>query len=378
MKIRAAVMYEQGHQPPFSVSRPLVIEEVDLDGPGPEEVLVQISAAGLCHSDLSAITGDRPRATPMVPGHEAAGVVIEVGDEVTDLKQGDHVVMVFVSACGDCRFCTSGRTNLCQSSWKARAEGTLRTGARRLHLGGNDLNHNSGISAFAEFAVVSQRSLVRIDRDIPLEIAATFGCAVITGVGAVVNTARMPAGSTAAVVGLGGVGLSALLGVVASGASRIAAIDLSPSKLDLAGELGATDLFDAGAEDCIGRVQETFSGGLDFVFEMAGVVAAARLAYEVTGRGGTMVTSGLPNPSQTLSIPLAGMVADERVIRGSYMGSAIPGRDIPRFMDLYRAGRLPVDRLLSSSIGLAELNEGFDRMAKGESVRDIMLPNGTL
>ncbi len=243
--MRAAVMYEQGKPTPYSVSRPLVVEDVELDGPGPGEVLVQIAAAGLCHSDLSAIAGMRARAVPTVVGHEAAAIIREVGPGVTDLKPGDHVVMVFVASCGHCAHCYGGHPNLCEASWEARSRGTLQSGARKLRVGNTVLNHYTGLSVFAEYAVVSQNSLVRIAPDIPLEDAAIFGCAVITGVGAVVNTAKVPFGSTVAVVGLGGVGLSALLGAHACGASRIIAIDVSEEKLCLARQLGATDTFNA-------------------------------------------------------------------------------------------------------------------------------------
>ena len=211
MKVRAAILWEQGHEP--DDDGPLVVEEVDLDGPGPGELLVRITAAGLCHSDLSAITGDRPRTMPAVIGHEAAGVVEDMGPDVDGLAVGDQVVMVFVASCGQCAFCAAGRPNLCQSSWSARTAGTLQTGSRRLSIGGRSLHHYSGISAFAERAVVVPSSVVRIDPDVPPEVAAIFGCAVITGVGAVVNTARVPAGASVAVVGLGGVGLERVVGI---------------------------------------------------------------------------------------------------------------------------------------------------------------------
>jgi alcohol dehydrogenase len=221
--------------------------------------------------------------------------------------------------------------------------------------------------------VVTTQSLVRVDADIPPDIAPIFGCAVITGVGAVINTAQLRAGSSAAVVGLGGVGLSALLGAIASGARSVAAIDLSPEKLELAKTLGATHLYDAGQPDCADQIRQEF-GPVDFVFEMAGSARAAALAYAITGRGGTMVTAGLPDPSQQLAIPLADLVATERTVRGSYMGSASARRDIPRYLDLYRAGRLPVDRLRSATLSLDEVNEGFDRLAVGDSVRDVVNP----
>jgi alcohol dehydrogenase len=376
MKIRAAVMYEQGKPAPYAQSRPLVVENVELDGPGPGELLVQIAAAGLCHSDLSAIAGLRPRAVPAVVGHEAAAIVREVGEGVTDFKPGDHVVMVFVASCGHCVHCYSGRPNLCESSWGARARGTLQSGARRLHIGDKVLNHYTGLSVFAEYAVVSRNSLVRIGPDIPLEDAAIFGCAVITGVGAVVNTAKVPFGSTVAVIGLGGVGLSALLGAHVCGASRVIAIDVSEEKLCLARQLGATDTFNARDPKCVEAVRDATSGGVGFAFEMAGVPAALTTAYAILRRGGLVVVAGLPDANHTFSIPVAAMVSDERGIKGSYMGSCVPQRDIPMLLELYRRGRLPVNRLRSGSVSLDNINEGFDRLARGETVRDILVFDG--
>ena len=376
MKIRAAVMYEQGKPTPYAVSRPLVIEDVELDGPGPGEVLVQIAAAGLCHSDLSAIAGTRARAVPTVVGHEASAIIREIGPGVTNFKPGDHVVMVFVASCGHCAHCYGGRTNLCESSWEARARGTLQSGARKLRVGNTVLNHYTGLSVFAEYAVVSQNSLVRIDPDIPLEDAAIFGCAVVTGVGAVVNTAKMPFGSTVAVLGLGGVGLSALLGAHAAGASRILAIDVSEEKLCLARQLGATDTFNAHDPKCVEAVRDATSGGVAFAFEMSGAPAALAIAYAILRRGGLVVVAGLPEAKQTFSVPVAAMVSDERGIKGSYMGSCVPQRDLPLFLELYRRGRLPVNRLRSAMVTLDTINEGFDRLARGETVRDVLVFTG--
>jgi alcohol dehydrogenase len=373
MKMRAAILWEQGHEP--DDDGPLVVEEVDLDGPGPGELLVRITAAGLCHSDLSAITGDRPRTMPAVIGHEAAGVVEDMGPDVDGLAVGDQVVMVFVASCGQCAFCAAGRPNLCQSSWSARTAGTLQTGSRRLSIGGRSLHHYSGISAFAERAVVVPSSVVRIDPDVPPEVAAIFGCAVITGVGAVVNTARVPAGASVAVVGLGGVGLSALLGSVAVGAGRIVAVDTNPAKLELARTLGATDVFDATDPSCAAAIVDALDGGVEFAFEMAGAAAAVELACAVTRRGGTTVAAGLSKPSERLSLQLSAMVADEKVLRGSYMGSCVPRRDIPRYVELYRQGRLPVDRLRSATLALDEINAGFTRLAAGKAVRDVVVPS---
>lgn len=373
MKIRGAVLYEQGKVEPFSQSKPLVVEEVELDGPGSGEVLVKVSAAGLCHSDLSAIAGRRSRRVPTLVGHESAGIVEEVGSGVDDLEPGDHVVMVFVASCGNCHYCHDGRANLCESSWTARANGTLQSGARRMHLAGQELNHYSGISAFAEYAVVSRRSLVKIDEAVSLEHAAVFGCAVMTGVGAVVNTAAVKMGESIAVFGLGGVGLSALLGARAAGASQIVAVDLNESKLSLAKRLGASSVVKADDKYCIEKIKDLTDGGAMYSFEMSGTVKAMEVAYAATARGGTVVAAGLPEAEATFAVPMASHVSSEKRIVGSYMGSCVAQRDIPRFIELYRQGRLPVDELVSKRLSLDQVNEGFDRLSRGESVRDILV-----
>lgn len=376
MKMTAAVMFEQGLKRPFAQSQPLRIETVDLDGPGEGEVLVQIAAAGLCHSDLSAIQGVRPRAMPAVVGHEAAGAVVEAGKGVRKFSAGDHVVMVFVASCGECDVCRSGRPNLCEVSWKARTEGTLQSGARRLSLNGKQLNHYSGISAFAEYAVVSELSLVKIPKAMPLVDAAIFGCAVITGVGAVVNTAGSVQGKSVAIIGLGGIGLSALLGAVMSGARQIIAIDVNDAKLKLARELGATDTLLGTDPECAAKVRSISAGGVDFAFEMAGAIPAMALAYAVGRRGSTTICAGLPPHMATFPVPSSALVADERVIKGSYMGSAVPARDIPDFVDKFLGGKLPVDRLLTDQIGFEDLNAGFDRLDDGIGVRQVLRCRG--
>ncbi|MFZ5508817.1 MAG: zinc-dependent alcohol dehydrogenase family protein [Pseudomonadota bacterium] len=372
MKIRAAVLSAMGASLPYAQSRPLAIEELDLDPPGPGEVLVKVAAAGLCHSDLSVINGDRPRPLPMALGHEAAGIVEELGAGVTDLQRGDHVVMVFVPSCGHCLPCAEGRPALCEPGAAANGAGTLLSGARRLHRGQETINHHLGVSAFAEYATVSRRSLVKIDPDLPLEEAALFGCAVLTGVGAVVNTARVSPGASVAVIGLGGVGLASLLGAVMAGASRIVAIDLSEEKLELARRLGATDCYNAAQGDCAAEVKAATQGGVNYAFEMAGSVKAMDLAYRITRRGGTTVTAGLTPPSAMLSLPQVSLVAEERTIKGSYIGTCVPVRDVPNYIALYRRGRLPVDRLMSGVLSLDEINAGFDRLHEGRAVRQII------
>jgi alcohol dehydrogenase len=372
MKIRAAVLNRMGAEAPYAVSKPLRIETLDLDGPGRDEILVRIAAAGLCHSDLSVINGDRPRPMPMALGHESAGIVEALGDDVTDLAVGDHVVMVFMPSCGHCLSCAEGRPALCEPGAVANGAGTLLSGKRRLHCDGVDINHHLGVSGFADRAVVSRRSVVKIDRDLPLDEAALFGCAVLTGVGAVVNTAHLQPGQSAAVIGLGGVGLSSVLGAVASGARQIVAIDLSDDKLGLARQLGASHTVNARDSDAAEQVRELTGGGVDFAFEMAGAVRAMELAYKITRRGGTTITAGLPPPGAALPVPLVQLVAEERTLKGSYIGTCVPTRDIPRYVALYRAGRLPVDRLMSGKLSLDEINEGFDRLHEGKAVRQVI------
>src|SRR5499427_9103461 len=299
---------------PYGSSRPLAIDEVDLEGPGHGEVLVKMAAAGLCHSDLSVIDGNRPRPTPMALGHEAAGVVEKLGPGVHDLKAGDHVVMVFVPSCGHCVPCAEGRPALCEPGAAANGAATLLSGARRLHRNGSDVHHHLGCSAFAEYATVSRRSLVKIDKELPLDEAALFGCAVLTGVGAVINTAKVSAGAGVAVIGLGGVGLSSLLGAIAVGARRVVAVDLSDNKLGLARQLGATDTFNAGGANAVEEIRAATGGGVEFAFEMTGSVRAMDLAYKITRRGGTTVTAGVPPPTHTFALPQGNLVAEERTV----------------------------------------------------------------
>uniref|UniRef100_A0A9E8CT27 Zinc-dependent alcohol dehydrogenase family protein n=1 Tax=Bosea sp. NBC_00436 TaxID=2969620 RepID=A0A9E8CT27_9HYPH len=372
MKIRAAVLNASPVAAPYAQSRPLRIEELDLAPPGRDEVLVRVRAAGLCHSDLSVIDGNRLRPVPMVLGHEAAGEVVETGEGVDDLKPGDRVVMVFVPSCGHCAPCAEGRPALCEPGNAANGRGEMLGGGRRLSVDGKPVHHHIGVSAFAEHAVISRRSLVKIEADIPHEIAALFGCAVLTGVGAAVNTARIKAGETVAVVGLGGVGLSALLGAIACGASRVVAVDLAQDKLDLALALGATDAFKADTPDVIEAIRLATKGGVDHGLEMAGSVKALDLAYQITRRGGTTTTAGLANPAHTLSLSPVRLVAEERTLKGSYVGSCVPSRDIPRFIELYQRGRLAVDKLWTSSGSLDEINEGFDALNEGRTIRHIV------
>jgi alcohol dehydrogenase len=374
MKIKAAVLKDMGRSRPYAESQPLHIEELQLDSPGHDEVLVRIMAASLCHSDLSVINGSRPRPMPMVIGHEAAGVVVETGAGVHDLAPGDHVIMVFMPSCGHCMPCAEGRPALCEPGAAANGSGALLSGTRRLHDENSDhvIHHHLGCSAFADHAVVSRRSLVKIDQDLPFEIAALFGCAVLTGMGAVVNTAGVKAGQSVVVVGLGGVGLAAILGAVASGASHVVAVDLAEDKLQLARALGATACVNAADADALDKVRTLTHGGADFAFEFAGVSAALDNAYKMTKRGGMTITAGLPRPEVTLGLNIVSLVAEERTLKGSYIGSCVPMRDIPRYIALYKQGKLPVERLMSDVIALSDINAGFDRLHDGHVVRLVV------
>lgn len=372
MKVRTAVLREMGKQLPYAESKPIQIETLNLDPPGHGEVLIKIKAASLCHSDLSVVNGSRPRPLPMALGHEASGIVEQVGEGVDDLEVGDHIVCVFVPSCGHCLPCQEGRPALCEEGAKSNTEGTLLNGDIRLHNEEGKINHHLGVSAFSEYAVVSRNSLIKVDKDIPFEKVALFGCAVITGIGAVINTANIKLGSTVAVVGLGGVGLSALIGAIAAGAERIIAIDINDSKLEFAKELGATDTFNSTDMDVIEKVREATGGGVEYSFETAGAVPAMEVAYGITKRGGTTVTTGLPDPKHHFSFPYVSLTAEERTLKGSYVGSCVPKRDIPKFINLLKQGRLPVDKLMSDMIELDQINEGFDMLAKGESSRIII------
>ncbi|TDX08672.1 zinc-dependent alcohol dehydrogenase family protein [Kribbella sp. VKM Ac-2566] len=367
MIVRGAVLREMGLPAPYAESRPLQVEELELAPPGPGELLVRIRAAGLCHSDLSVIDGSRPRVMPMLLGHEATGEVVL--SEAPGFAPGDVVVCAFVPSCGTCAPCSEGRAALCEPGAAANSAGTLLNGARRL----TGLHHHLGVSGFADHAVISAHSAVKIDPSLPPEIAALFGCAVMTGVGAVVNTAQVRAGRSAVVFGLGGVGLSALLGAVLVGAHPIVVVDVVPSKLALAQELGATAVVDARSPDAVEQVREATAGGADYAFETVGSAKVLEQAYAATRRGGTTVTVGLPHPSQAFSVPAVSLVAEERTVKGSYLGSSVPSRDIPRYVALYRAGRLPVDRLLTATVGLDDLNQAFDDLAAGASIRQVLL-----
>lgn len=367
-KIAAAVLHQSGNNPaPYAENKPLEVKTLDLADPRPGEVLVRIDAAGLCHSDLSVINGDRPRPMPMALGHEAAATVLALGDAGDgSLAVGDRAVLVFLPSCGHCIACASGEGYLCANAAAANGKGELMQGGSRLSCEGQHVHHHLGVSAFATQAVVDRRSLVKIDKDIPPETAALFGCAVLTGVGAVMNTAQVRPGESVLIYGLGGVGLAALIGALAAGAQPVVAVDPSPEKRALALELGAAAAVAPGVDEAL--------FGADAVIETVGKAAVLAQAYKAARRGGRIVTVGLPNPAEMLEINALSLVAEGKTLMGSYMGSSIPSRDIPRYIALWRAGRLPVEKLLTSVSPLEEINELMDKLAQGKAVRQVIVP----
>lgn len=365
----AAVLEAMGAPRPYAASHPLTLKTLELAAPGPGELLVRIEAAGLCHSDLSVVNADRPRPMPMALGHEAVARV-EAAGPGTRLAPGTRVVMAFLPACGHCAACHGGEPWLCSTGAAANGKGELLGGGMRLSDCGHPVHHHLGLSAFASHAVIDERSCVVVDDDIPAEIAALFGCAVLTGVGAVFNSAAVRPGESVAIWGLGGVGLAALLGAVAAGAEPVIAIDPVPEKRALALELGARA---AVAPDDVAAAFAAH-GAPRVAIESVGNGKVLAEAYRTAARGGRIVTVGLPNPADPFTIPAVSLVAEAKTIIGSYMGSAVPARDIPRYVALWRAGRLPVERLLSGIRPLAEINEALDALASGQAIRQILIP----
>jgi len=363
---------------PFAESKPLQLETVTLLPPKPTDMVVKVMGGGLCHSDLSVINGSRGRMIPMLLGHEGAGEVIEIGTGIDDVKVGDKVVFQFAPSCGRCEMCQSGRPQICYAAVKARQEGGLLSGGSRIRgKDGETIAHHTGISCFAEYAVVNRGSVVVIDDPISMVDAAVFGCAVMTGAGAVLNTSNIQAGETVAIFGLGGVGLCGIMGAKASGAEVIIGVDLEESKRKKAEELGATHTFDARDPELASKVADLTRGGVDVAVELAGAIKAMEGAYSVLRRGGRLVTAGLSPAGSHFSFDHADLVSNEKAVVGSYMGSSVPVRDIPRFLRMYHAGALPVDKLIDGYLGFDEMNEGFDKLAQGKALRQILAPHGT-
>ncbi|MRX44622.1 alcohol dehydrogenase catalytic domain-containing protein [Agromyces kandeliae] len=364
MRIRGAVLTASGSPAPFDRSRPIEVQELELDPPGPTEVLVRIEAAGICHSDLSVVDGNRPRPLPMLLGHEAAGRVLLAGDDSGAELVGGRVVMAFLPRCGDCAACATDGRLPCSPGSHANAEGTLLSGARRLMGADGAVTHHLGVSAFATHAVVDRRSVVPVGDDVPPDIAALLGCAVLTGGGAVLNAARPVAGQTLAVVGLGGVGMAALLVALSIPGVRVIGVDPVEAKRRKALDLGAAAAVEP--RDAVGTVEA------DAVIEAAGSARAFETAVAITAIGGRTVSVGLPAGDARAEVSPLSIVAGAREIVGSYLGSAVPARDIPRFEQLWREGRLPLHELISSRIRLDDVNHAMDELAGGRAIRQLI------
>lgn len=373
--MRSAVLRAAGLPRPYADSRPLSIEELSAPSPRAGEVGVRIVRASLCHSDLSVVNGSRPRPLPMAIGHEAAGIVEVVGEGVEGVRPGDHVVLVFVPSCGDCRACSAGRPALCYRAAEANATGDLLHGDAVLRDGGRQrVNHHLGVSGFADYAVVAAESLVVIDKDVPFDIAAMFGCAALTGMGAVLNTARMAPGQSLIVFGLGAVGLTAIMAAAQIAGTRVIAIDPNSDKHALALAVGASAV--GTPEQAAALVAEHAGDGVDLAVEAVGSARVMEAALALVTRGGALVSVGLPHPEQQLGVQALQFAGMGKRLLGSYMGDAVPARDIPAYIELWRAGLLPMELLHSDTVTLDEVNEALDALEEGRVVRRIIALDG--
>jgi len=360
--MRAAVLEQQPGE--------LVIDEISLTTPEADEVLIPTTACGLCHSDLHMIDGHLPSPLPAVLGHEAAGIVQAVGDDVTEFALGDRVVSCLSMFCGNCRECGVGDTWLCENR---HALGKRSDGSSRLWRGEVEVNQMTGLGAFAEEMLVHRNAIVKVPDELPLELGALLGCAVITGVGSVFNGARVRPGSTVAVIGCGGVGLNIVQGAALAGAERIIAVDLNDEKLSLASTFGATDVVNGSTTDTIAAVLELTSGGVDAAFEAIGTPTTAQQAFGMIRPGRTAYLVGLPSATAKIELPGALMLLQGRGLQGLFMGSNNFKRDIPMLANLYLQGRLRLDELVAARIDLAQVNDGYAAMRKGTEARSVIV-----
>ena len=368
MKTRAAVLY--------APRTPLVVEELDLAPPGPGEVLIAMGAAGVCHSDHHVIRGQASHALPVVLGHEGAGTVVEAGAGVTKTRLGDHVVLSWIPSCGACHYCGTGKAHLCGHYETPLWDGTMPDGTCRLSRDGKPYRHLSMLACWSEYAVVPEDSCVVIGKDVPFEIAALLGCAVTTGVGAVLNRARVEPGSSVAVVGAGGVGLSVIMGARLAGAATIIAIDSRAGKERMARDLGATDFVLSGDKTKDDVLARTANRGADYVFEAVGNPALQRACLEFTSPGGQLTFVGLAANDATIALPSTGITRTEKIVTGSIFGSADTNRDFAAYADHYLAGRLPIDRLIGHRYPLDAINSAINDMLAGAAGRGVILFDG--
>ena len=367
--MKAAILYRP--------KEPLAVEDIEIGEPRDGEVGIRIGAAGVCHSDYHFINGDLSINLPCVLGHEGAGVVETIGPGVSEVKPGDHVVMLFRPACGRCEYCARGRPALCATAGRFRETGRMLDGTSRFSKGGEEIRHFLGVSCFAERTVVPVQGVVKIPDAVPMEIAALIGCSVLTGVGAVLNTAQVVPGSSVLVIGAGGVGLNCIMGARLAGAHPIIAADLSDTKLEMALDFGATHTVNARERDLVAAVRElTGSEGVDFAFEAIGDPKAIRQAFESVRRGGEAVAVGIAPAGTEMTINAGELVYQEKTLKGSYYGTSRPHADVPRLLNLYLEGRLPLEKLLSRRYPLEQVNEAFEALLAGEVARTVLLPGG--
>ena len=367
MKIKAAVAHKAG--------APLTIEDVDLEGPRAGEVLVEIKATGICHTDEFTLSGADPEGLfPAILGHEGAGVVVDTGPGVTSLKKGDHVIPLYVPECRQCEYCLSGKTNLCQSIRVTQGQGVMPDGSSRFSVGGRKLFHYMGTSTFANYTVVPEISLAKIREDAPFDKVCYIGCGVTTGIGAVINTAKVEAGANVVVFGLGGIGLNVIQGARLVGANMIVGVDINPSRRALAEKFGMTHFVNPKEVegDLVAYLVNLTKGGADYSFECIGNVDVMRQALECCHKGwGVSVIIGVAGAGQEIKTRPFQLVTG-RVWKGTAFGGAKGRRDVPRIVDWYMDGKINIDDLITHKLALADINRGFELMHRGESIRSVV------
>ncbi|MEK7364171.1 MAG: Zn-dependent alcohol dehydrogenase [candidate division NC10 bacterium] len=365
MKAKAAVLFEVGQR--------LQIRDVEVQAPRAGEVLVRMAAAGICHSDLHAMTGHLVASLPAILGHEGSGIVADVGPGVTSVKPGDHVIPLWRLSCGTCEYCSDGRPALCPEGTQIRMTGRLLDGSTRFTLDGQEIKHFAGVSSFAEYSVIPARAVLKIPEDFPLDRAALLGCAVITGVGAVFNCARVRPGSSVAVFGAGGIGLNIIQGAAIAGAEKIIAVDILPNKLEFARQFGATHTINGSTGNAVEQIRALTDGkGVEYAFEAIGLPATMRQAYDSLRKRGMAVVVGVTPMTAEVSVPVMSLVYEERILTGSVYGSSRPSIDIPKLIALYRSGKLKLDELLTRRYPFAQINEAYDALERGEVARSIV------
>lgn len=365
MKINAAILWQQGG--------PLSVEEVELEAPRAGEVLVELKAAGVCHSDLHSVRGDWPARTPLVPGHEGAGIVRKVGTGVTRTRAGDHIVFCWAPACRICPPCLEGHPVLCDRLERTTYRNRLPAGGSRLRARGQDVAHFNGTACFADFAIVAEEGAIPVPKNIPFEVLATLGCAVVTGIGAVTNAARVEKGSRVAVIGAGGVGLNVVQGAVLVACEKIIAVDTRPKPLNLASDFGATHTIDAEQGNVAAAIRDLTDGrGADYVFDTVGTPSTISQALESTRKGGAVVLTGLSRIDALASIPTFPFVMQEKRLIGSLYGSGRPLMDIPHLVTLYQAGNLKLHELVTRIYRLDSINDALAALASGAGARGII------